>query len=381
MQNRAGVLLPILVILVSFAAFFFFLTSPPSIALPLLVAAIVAVLVLDKKGVIDSLMFSVSSRKAVFLPLLAGAALLLPFFTPDAYVIHLCVLICLYSIINIGLDFQLGMTNMMNFATAAFFGVGAYTSALLTARLQVPVLLAIPIGAINAGLFGILLGLPTLRTKNYYLSLVTIAFQFIFVMFINNMEWTGGPDGVRGVTLLSFGSYSLNNPLHLLGRVLPYQASFYYLSLALLAAAMWVASRLRNSRLGLAWNAIRADEIAALCQGINLANAKLTAFATGAVLAGLTGAVYTHYVGFISPNNFGFNLSVELACMLIFGGLDNLTGIVVGTIILTALPEKLRELSEYRMVIYGVVVVAMLAFRPKGLFPKRLRNYGLLSRR
>jgi ABC-type branched-subunit amino acid transport system permease subunit len=381
MHDRGRVLLPILVIAVSFVFFYLFIKSPPIIAIPTLAATIVAILILDRTGVMESLQASVARRKAIMLPLLAFMALIVPFSMPDAYVMHLCVLICIYSIINIGLDFQLGMTNMMNFATAAFCGVGAYTSALLTVRLHLPVLLAIPLGALNAGLFGLLIGIPTLRTRNYYLSLVTIAFQFIFVMFIDNMEWTGGPDGVRGISLLAFGKYSLNNPLHLFGRTLPYQASFYYLSIGLLAIAIWITTRLRNSRIGLTWNAIRADEIAATCQGINPANAKLTAFAAGAVFAGLAGAIYTHYVGFISPNNFSFNFSVELACMLIFGGLDNVTGIIVGTIILTVLPEKLREFSEYRMVIYGVVVLAMLAFRPQGLFPKRLRDYTLLSRR
>jgi branched-chain amino acid transport system permease protein len=194
-------------------------------------------------------------------------------------------------------------------------------------------------------------------------------------MFIENMDWTGGPDGVRGISLLSIGGYAFNTPIRLFGFNLPYQVHFYYLSLALLALAVLVTTRLRASRVGLAWNAIRGDEVAAGCQGINLTAAKLTAFTAGAFLAGVVGAVYTHYVGFISPNNFGFNLSVGLVCMLIFGGMDNVAGIIVGTIILTILPEKLREFSEYRMVIYGVVVVVMLAFRPQGLLPKQLRDY------
>ncbi len=374
---RDGVRAPFLIlgILATSIVFYLFVMGPPAVAFAVLVAAIVGVLVLDRRGVLDNAIRSFGDRKAATLPVLILLALVLPFLVPNAYVIHLCVLVCLYSVINIGLDFQLGMANMMNFASAAFFGVGAYTSGLLTTRLGVPVWPAMLVGAIGAGIFGLLLGIPTLRTRNYYLSLVTIAFQFIFVMFIENMDWTGGPDGVRGISLLSIGSYAFNTPIHLFGFDLPYQVHFYYLSLALLALAVVITTRLRASRVGLAWNAIRGDEIAAGCQGINLTAAKLTAFTAGATLAGVVGAVYTHYVGFISPNNFGFNLSVSLVCMLIFGGMDNVAGIIVGTIILTILPEKLREFSEYRMVIYGVVVVVMLAFRPQGLLPKQLRDY------
>jgi branched-chain amino acid transport system permease protein len=218
-----------------------------------------------------------------------------------------------------------------------------------------------------------------LRTKDYYLSLVTIAFQFIFFTFVENMEWTGGPDGVRGITLLSIGGYSFNEPLRIFGFVLPYQTHFYYLAVILLILAVLITVRLRNSRVGLAWNAIREDEISAGCQGINLTRSKLAAFSVGALFAGVTGGVYTHYVGFISPNNFGFNLSVVLICMLIFGGMDNAAGVIVGTIILTILPERLREFSEYRMVTYGLVVVVMLVFRPQGLLPKRLRDYGRID--
>ena len=363
-------------ILVAFIVFRIFLVSPLPIGLPVLIAAIIALLMVEKRGTLDRMALAFREHRKSTVPFLILLAVLIPILIPNAYLIHLCVLVCMYSVINIGLDFQLGMTNMVNFATAAFFGVGAYTTALLTTQWQVSLWAGILLGGLNAGIFGFLLGIPTLRTRDYYLSLVTLAFQFIFVMFIENMEWTGGPDGVRGISLLSIGDYSFNDPLVILGLDLPYQANFYYLVLILLLMAILASTRLRNSRVGLAWNAIRADEVSAGCQGINLANWKLAAFSIGAFFAGVIGAVYTHYVGFISPNNFGFNLSVALVCMLILGGMDNVAGIIIGTIILTILPEKLREFSEYRMVIYGVVVVVMLIFRPQGLLPKKLRNYG-----
>jgi branched-chain amino acid transport system permease protein len=159
------------------------------------------------------------------------------------------------------------------------------------------------------------------------------------------------------------------------GYELPSQANFYYLSAMLVFVAILFAERLHNSRVGLAWNALRADELAARCQGINTTWYKVLAFAVDAFLAGFAGTIYAFYVGFISPENFTFLVSVTIMTMVIAGGMDNILGVLVGAVLLTLLPEKLRAFSEYRILFFGLIVIGFLLIRPQGIFPKRLRRY------
>jgi ABC-type branched-subunit amino acid transport system permease subunit len=294
----------------------------------------------------------------------------------NTYAIHLCVVAQLYAVLALALNFQLGSANIPNFATGASYGIGAYASALLALNWDVSFWLALPAAAVVATIFGFLLGLPSMRTRDSYLALVTIAFGVVIHQLLNNLEFTGGPNGLVGIPVPSLFGHSLSSPIVIFGYSLPAQANFYYLSALLVLVSILFAERLHNSRVGLAWNALRADELAARCQGINTTWYKVLAFAVDAFLAGFAGTIYAFYVGFISPDNFTFLVSVTIMTMVIAGGMDNILGVIVGAFLLTLLPEKLRAFSDYRILFFGVTVMAFLMIRPQGIFPQRLRRYG-----
>jgi branched-chain amino acid transport system permease protein len=302
--------------------------------------------------------------------------LLLPFvFQKSPYLIHICVMAGLYAILALGLNFQLGSTNVVNFATAASYGIGAYTSALLAVHFHVPFWIGIFIAGSVASLFGLLLGIPCMKTKDYYLSLVTIAFGLIIYILLINFSWTGGPNGIPNIPPPSILGHSFREPINLFGFNVPFQSNYFYLIFVFVIGALFVAYRLHHSRVGLTWNAIREDEIAARCQGIDVTWYKILAFCIDAFFGGVTGTVYAHYIGFISPENFAFIVSVVVVTMVILGGMDNVFGVIIGAVLLTILPEKFRAFEDFRLLVYGVIVVAMLMFRPQGIFPQKLRVY------
>ncbi len=302
--------------------------------------------------------------------------LTIPFlFQKSPYLIHICVMAGLYAILAIGLNFQLGSTNVVNFATAASYGIGAYASALLAVHYGVTFWLGVVIGGSLASLFGLLLGIPCMKTKDYYLSLVTIALGLIVYILLINFSWTGGPNGIPNIPPPTLFGHSFRDPVILIGFELPFQSNYYYLIFVLVGGSLLVAQRLHHSRVGLTWNAIREDEIAARCQGIDVTWYKILAFCIDAFFGGVAGTAYSHYIGFISPENFAFIVSVVVVTMVILGGMDNVFGVIIGAILLTILPEKFRAFEDFRILIYGVIIVMMLIFRPQGLFPQKLRIY------
>ena len=320
---------------------------------------------------------SFNRAQSVALALGVIVTLAYPFaFGQNTYHMHLLVTCLLYSVLAIALNFQLGSANIPNFATGATYGIGAYSSALLALNFGWSFWATLPVAAVAATAFGFLIGLPSMRTRDSYLALVTIAFGVIVDQLLNNFEWTGGAQGLIGIPAPVLFGHSFAQPLALFGLSLPFQANFYYLALVLLLLAFVVAHRLHNSHIGLAWNAIRADEVAAKSVGINVVWYKVLAFAVDAFLAAFAGVVYAFYIGYIAPDNFTFLVSVTLMTMVIVGGLDNLIGVIIGTFLLTLMPEKLRAFSEYRLLFYGVIVILFLTIRPQGLFPQRLRTYG-----
>lgn len=344
-----------------------------------LLGAFAAVLVaLEQRPAIEGMIAAAFVRNRGAATLLGIAiALAFPFvLAKSTYALHLCVVAQLYAVLALALNFQLGSANIPNFATGASYGIGAYTSALLALNFDVSFWVALPAAAIVATAFGFLLGLPSMRTKESYLALVTIAFGVVIHQLLNNLEITGGPNGLVGIPAPELFGHSFASPLAIGGYELPSQANFYYLSAALVVVAIVFAGRLHNSRVGLAWNALRADELAARCQGINTTWYKVLAFAVDAFLAGFAGTIYAFYVGFISPDNFTFLVSVTIMTMVIAGGMDNVLGVIVGAVLLTLLPEKLRAFSDYRILFFGVTVIAFLMIRPQGIFPQRLRRYG-----
>lgn len=325
----------------------------------------------------DRIVLAFHRARGVAVALGLALALVYPFLMQgNSYAIHLLIIALLYSVLALALNFQLGSANIPNFATGASYGIGAYTSALLAVEFGISFWLTLPAAAVVATFFGFAIGFPSMRTRDTYLALVTIAFAVVVHQLMNNFEWTGGPNGLVGIPAPSLFGHSFNSPIELFGYRVPGQANFYYLSVALLALAIISARRLHDSRVGLAWNALRSDELAARCQGIDVVWYKMLAFGVDAFLAAFAGTVYAFYIGYISPDNFTFIVSVTIMTMVIVGGMDNVLGVIVGAFLLTLLPEKLRVFNDNRLLFVSMVVILFLVLRPQGLFPQRLRVYG-----
>ena len=313
--------------------------------------------------------FRNQSRFAIVLGVVLVA--LFPFaLEKNTYALHLCVVAQLYAVLALALNFQLGSANIPNFATGASYGIGAYASALLALNFDVSFWIALPAAAIVATIFGFLLGIPSMRTRDSYLALVTIAFGVVINQLLNNLDFTGGPNGLVGIPapgdLRALFRFS---PRWFSATSCRRKQTSTTCRRCWCFVAILFAERLHNSRVGLAWNALRADELAARCQGINTTWYKVLAFAVDAFLAGFAGTIYAFYVGFISPENFTFLVSVTIMTMVIAGGMDNILGVLVGAVLLTLLPEKLRAFSDYRILFFGVTVIGFLMIRPQGNFP------------
>ena len=305
---------------------------------------------------------------------IVAALALAGFFHDNHFVLLLMVTVLLYSVATLGLNVQFGYAGVVNFAGASFFGIGAYTSAVLNAQTNVPHLLVIVIGGLLAALAGSLLLLPVLRTRGHYAAVVTIAFALLFKTFLEVNDVLGGPQGmqVKGMTL--FG-WSFNDSIEIGGISASFYLNYFVLSLLMLIAAFVLVQRLERSWIGLNLDALRLDETAAACFGLNVARWKITAFLIGNFLIGAAGALFGMVGGFVAPNNYTFADSLILVSILLLGGIGNPWGLVLATIIVVVLPEKLQTLQEYRFFLYALMVIAVLLFRPEGLWPRPVRRY------
>ena len=310
---------------------------------------------------------------------LAGGAvctLLLPLaLSASPYWTFVATLALLYITIGQGLNLQIGTAGVLNLAGAAFAGLGGYTVGLLTVNGGWPSWLALLAGPVVAVAVGAILFVPILKTRGHYLALVTIAFVFIFNILMNNLEFTGGPQGIKNIPTLSLGGYAFTTRPTVLGVALPAHANFYYAALLMAALTTWIIRRLYDSWLGLALNTLRDDEIAAKCCGVSITRGKLTAFSIGNFFIGLGGAFYAVMVGFVSPPDFDFGYSLVMLSVIIIGGVDSIPGVILGACLLLPLPERFRFLHEYRLLLYGLVIVVMLLYRPQGLWPAAVRRY------
>ena len=284
----------------------------------------------------------------------------------------LCTVL-LFIVPCVGLTIQTGYAGIVNFAGAAFFGTGAYTAAVLAAH-HVPHLAGILAGGVVAALVGSLLILPVLRTRGYYAALVTIAFGILFSTFLEVNNALGGPQGLKLPGIDLFG-WRFNRDVVVAGTSASFYLNYVLLAVVLAVAAFVLARRVERSWVGLAFDAVRLDETAAATFGIGIARAKITAFTLGNFLCGVAGAVYAMMQGFIAPNNFTFGESLILVSILILGGLGNPLGLVPAALIIIVVPQKLQFIQEYRFLLYGVLVIVILLFRPEGLLPRRLREY------
>jgi branched-chain amino acid transport system permease protein len=297
----------------------------------------------------------------------AVVILAIPAFTHDGYLIQLLNIAILNAIVVLGLNFATGWAGQINFGQAAFYGLGAYTTAIAT-KAGLPWIATPFLSATVVMAASLALGLPTLRLRTYYLAMTTIGFGEIVRLIIVHWEpVTGGTSGLRaipGISLFGFGPQG--------------QIEHYYLLIAALAVAALVAARIRQSSLGRAMIATRDSEIAAEQSGVDTVRTKLLAFMIGAVYAGLAGCLYASSIRFISPDSFSGTQAILLMTMLIVGGMGSITGCVIGAVVLTTLPEALRFLGQWYLVLYGLGVIAVIVLAPGGLasIGSRLRLHG-----
>jgi ABC-type branched-subunit amino acid transport system permease subunit len=296
------------------------------------------------------------------------------FFHEDHFVLLLVVTVLLYIVATLGLNIQFGYAGVLNFAGASFFGIGAYTSAVLNAHTAVPHLLVLLIGGLLAALIGSLLLLPVLRTRGHYAALVTIAFALLLKTFLEVNDVLGGPQGlqVKGMNILG---WSFNDNIEIGAVNLSFYMSYFVVSMALLVSAFILVRRLERSWIGLNLDALRLDETAASCFGLDIARWKITAFTLGNFLIGVAGALFGMVGGFVAPNNYTFADSLILVSILLLGGIGNPWGSVVATLIVVVVPEKLQTIQEYRFLLYALMVIMVLLFRPEGLLPRPVRRY------
>jgi len=296
------------------------------------------------------------------------------YFHEEHFVLLLVITVMLYSVATLGLNIQFGYAGVLNFAGASFFGIGAYTSAVLNAHTVLPHLLVLVIGGLLAALIGSLLLLPVLRTRGHYAAVVTIAFALLFKTFLEVNDVLGGPQGmqVKGMTL--FG-WPFNDNIDIGSITLSFYLNYFAVSLLLLVAAFVIVRRLERSWIGLNLDALRLDETAATCFGLDVVRWKITAFLIGNFLIGIAGALFGDVGSFVAPNNYTFADSLILVSILLLGGIGNPWGLMVATVIVVVVPEKLQTIQEYRFLLYALLVIAVLLFRPEGLLPRPVRRY------
>ena len=331
---------------------------------------------------------------------LAAAALLLAPFLVDALLgrawVRVLDLVMLYTMLALGLNIVVGFAGLLDLGYIAFFAVGAYLYALCASPhfgLYLPFWLLLPAAALVAGLFGMLLGAPTLKLRGDYLAIVTLGFGEIIRIFLNNMNspfnLTNGPQGITMIRPIEVAGVSMAK-MHAIGPLsIPSLYNYYYLFLALTLLVVFVSARLQHSRVGRAWVAIREDEAAARASGVNTRNLKLLAFAMGASFGGVAGSLYASFQGFVSPESFGLMESIMVLCMVVLGGMGHIRGVVLGAALLVALPEALRyigplqrslfgqvhiEPSDLRLLLFGVALVVVMRWRPAGLWPAAIQR-------
>lgn len=263
-----------------------------------------------------------------------------------------------YVILALGLNIVVGFTGLLDLGYAAFFAIGAYTTGILTTQYHVNFWLTIIVAAALATISGIIIGAPTLRLRSDYLAIVTLGFGEIVQDTANNLTFTGGATGIYGIPKPQIGSY-----------VLFRESDLYYLMLIFALLTIFVVYRLNKSRIGRAWKYIREDEDAAEAMGINRVRYKLMAYASGAMIGGVAGSLFAAKMTAISPESFSYNTSVMILLAVVLGGLGRIQGAVLGGIFVILLPEIMRSISDWRILVFGILLVLIMIFRPEGLWP------------
>ncbi|GAB4511021.1 MAG: high-affinity branched-chain amino acid ABC transporter permease LivM [Haliangiales bacterium] len=301
----------------------------------------------------------------------------------DRYVIDVATLVLTYIMLGWGLNIVVGLAGLLDLGYVAFYAVGAYSYALLAHYYDLSFWVCLPLAGLFAASFGILLGFPVLRLRGDYLAIVTLGFgEIIRVVLLNWTELTRGPDGISGVPRPSFfglvfsrspgpDEQAFHSAFGLDYSSMHRLIFLYYLILILALLTNWFIRRMRRMPTGRAWEALREDEIACRSLGINPTNTKLSAFALGAMFGGFAGAFFATRQGFVSPESFTFMESAVILAIVVLGGMGSQTGVVIAALVLVGGAEVFRELSEYRMLVFGAAMVLIMVFRPRGLLSRR----------
>jgi branched-chain amino acid transport system permease protein len=321
--------------------------------------------------------------------LLAGAVVA-PLLAPNDYVVGILARICLYSLLALGLNIVVGFAGLLDIGYVAFFGIGSYAYAFLASPhfgLHLPFVLAMVIVTLASATSGILIGAPTLRLRGDYLAIVTLGFGEIIRVFLNNLDApvniTNGPKGLAQIDSIKFFGLDLGRSTELFGFKLSSVTLYYYLFLVLVIFTVIVCYRLERSRIGRAWMAIREDEIAAKAMGINTRNLKLLAFGMGATFGGVSGAMFASFQRFISPESFSLQESIMIVAMVVLGGIGHIPGVILGALLLAAMPEVLRYVADplqnmtggrldasiLRQLLVALAMISIMLIRPRGLWP------------
>lgn len=306
------------------------------------------------------------------LGLVAALMIAMPYIS-SMYQINIMISALIYIMLGLGLNIVVGLAGQLVLGYAAFYAVGAYTYGLLNTYFGLGFWAVLPVGGIMAALFGLMLGFPVLRLKGDYLAIVTLGFGEIIRLVLEN--WTS-------VTKGSFGLSNISRP-SLFGMEMGVTEAtnyIYYIVLAAVVVTIIVVGRLKNSRIGLALQALREDEIACEAMGIDLTKVKLSAFALGSCWAGFAGVIFAAKTTFINPASFTFMESAMILSMVVLGGMGSVLGVTIAAAILVLAPEYLRAFSEYRMLLFGAVMVIMMIYRPQGLISGEKRTYKITNK-
>ena len=301
----------------------------------------------------------------------ALAALIFPWVVSTGqnfYHVNIMVSALIFVVLGLGLNITVGLAGLLDLGYIAFFAVGAYTYALLARNFDLGFWTCLPLGGVMAMFFGIVLGFPILRLRGDYLAIVTLGFGSITKIVLENSDTLfGGAAGIAGIPRPDLFGLALD------GREKSLYS--YYIVLGLVALTIFVTNRLKNSRIGWAWMALREDEIACVAMGVDMARTKLSAYALGAFWAGLVGVIFAAHNNFINPDSFTFMDSAMILSMVVLGGMGSILGVIIAALALKLLPEYLRAVAEYRMLVFGAVMVLMMIFRPQGLISNLRRKY------
>ncbi len=289
-------------------------------------------------------------------------------FVFSLYQTNIMINAMMYVMLGLGLNIVVGLAGLLDLGYVAFYAVGAYSYGLLNYHFGLGFWTVLPVGAILAACFGIILGFPVLRLRGDYLAIVTLGFGEIIRLILENWnEFSFGPSGIANIPRPS-----------LFGIKMSLEANtvfIYFLMIFMTVATVFVVNRLQNSRIGRAWIALREDEIACQAMGVDKTKTKLTAFALGATWAGMAGVVFAAKTTFINPASFTIWESIIILCIVVLGGMGSIIGVILGALVLILLPEYLRAFSEFRMLIFGALLVIMMVFRPGGIVSSVRKTY------